>query len=923
MLASEAVDRLHDISRNQNVKGPIGVAFSYVDAEPSDIDPALRLMKLLLRQLVENCPWSSVLQDTEAWIESTPLSLEAVTILARKVGKLYDQVYIVIDALDELYSARKGANEAIASLQDLQVNFGAKLLFTLRNVPDVIGQLREDGRIDIQAKEEDVSTIVDRELQHIDIRWWPGEKLHSETLRHDLKNIMVSSSKNMFSLAEKAIERLSTDPLEAVEAFVRSPSESSAFGSFYDREARRMKEQREDYAKLASQVLSLMSFAKRSLTLPEMQQALAFYIRDKSKGLNSLDAYDEGVADALVSSCRGLLKVKSRSQEVTWVHDSASVLVGPNASRYFPSEIMLGFQEPLRSPGFLVNKLQNMCIACLAHSEFKSGPCRSDRLLEERLTRYPFYRYACRYWAQHVLPLKDKNKDLLFRFLENDQSVAAAYQVYLVTQEMPRGTGSSQAAPQGITGMHLVAHFGLHVILDELIKRRVDDVAAKDSNGHTPLWWAAKSRMKETAKILIPRDYETVSSLVRFGDVDLVQLLLDAKYDLNRRGAWGRTLLHNAIMEDKPIIAHKLLEKDAEFDHADGNGDTPLALALQKGQCQTADTLLDMGASTKNTTVEQWRNAYGKSQCSVMHITRAARKSSVKFLEGETQDEMEDTVQHQAMNLFIFPATSCPVWMRSDQPSLPLQHESFWKGPVITYLVVLKFPMATMMDQKTGFCLPSMVPIGIKWSMIKDENGKDGFRRWTHCHNLPDTWIPKETLHMYLQFLKQMRIRWEMVCENGALHLQHCVSYHVQVFPNFNEADEILHFKRKDILNTKGEDLELTDQLLEDAQQWTELRRELAQQVNAATQFVSEYNRLYREQKAHGDCQDFLHKFQFDIEQSLNSLDTTSQNLISIEFNLVTIREARKSVTMSASLKRLSWITFVFLPATFSAVRAP
>jgi hypothetical protein len=27
------------------------------------------------------------------------------------------------------------------------------------------------------------------------------------------------------------------------------------------------------------------------------------------------------------------------------------------------------------------------------------------------------------------------------------------------------------------------------------------------------------------------------------------------------------------------------------------------------------------------------------------------------------------------------------------------------------------------------------------------------------------------------------------------------------------------------------------------------------------------------------------------------------------EFNLVTIREARKSVTMSASLKRLSWIT--------------
>ena len=196
MLASEVVDRLNDISRNQHVKGSIGVAFAYLDAEPSDIDPALRLMKLLLRQLVENCPWSSVLQDTEAWIESTPLSLEAVTILARKVGKLYDQVYIVIDALDELNSAQKGADEAIASLQGLQENFGAKLLFTLRNVPDVIGQLRGDGRIDIQAEEGDVSTFVDHVLQNIDIRRF-GEALHYQTLRDDLRKSLVLLSKNM------------------------------------------------------------------------------------------------------------------------------------------------------------------------------------------------------------------------------------------------------------------------------------------------------------------------------------------------------------------------------------------------------------------------------------------------------------------------------------------------------------------------------------------------------------------------------------------------------------------------------------------------------------------------------------------------------------------------------------------------------
>jgi hypothetical protein len=452
-----------------------------------------------------------------------------------------------------------------------------------------------------------------------------------------------------FSLAEQAIDTLChKSSLKAAEDFVRSPSQTSILDPLYQREAFRIQNQRENYAELASRVLSLMAFAQRSLTLPEMQQALAF---DISEGLDSLNAHDEGVANALISSCRGLLKVESKSQEVTWVHNSASVLVGLNASRYFQPKALYGFDRQLCVPSFLVNELQNMCIACLAHSEFKFGPCRNDRLLDERLTTYPFYRYACKYWAQHVSPLEKKNKELLWRFLEDDQSVAAAYQVFLVTQEMPRGTGSSQIAPQGITGMHLVAQFGLHEILKEFIERRVDDVAAKDSNGHTPLWWAAKSRMKETAKILIREDYETVSSLVRFGDVDLVQLLLDAKYDLNRRGAWGRTLLHNAIMEDKPIIAHKLLEQDAEFDQADGNGDTPLALALQKGQRQTADILLDMGASTKNTTAEQWRNAYRKPQCSVMHITRSGRKTSLNFLEENTQDDIGSAVPSQAINL--------------------------------------------------------------------------------------------------------------------------------------------------------------------------------------------------------------------------------------------------------------------------------
>ena len=93
---------------------------------------------------------------------------------------------------------------------------------------------------------------------------------------------------------------------------------------------------------------------------------------------------------------------------------------------------------------------------------------------------------------------------------------------------------------------------------------------------------------------------------------------------------------------------------------------------------------------------------------------------------------------------------------------------------MITYLVVLKFPIAT------GFPLPSMVPIGMKWSMIKDENAKAGFRRLTHYHSLQDTWIAEEVLHMYLHLLREMRFRWELTCQEGEMHLHCRVSYYVQ-----------------------------------------------------------------------------------------------------------------------------------------------
>ena len=49
----------------------------------------------------------------------------------------------------------------------------------------------------------------------------------------------------------------------------------------------------------------------------------------------------------------------------------------------------------------------------------------------------------------------------------------------------------------------------------------------------------------------------------------------------------------------------------------------------------------------------------------------------------------------------------------------------------------------------------------------------------------------------------------------------------------------------------------------------------------------------------------------------LKGLEAASQELIQLEFNLTSIAEAQKSTSTNISMKRLSWITFIFLPLMF------
>lgn len=98
----------------------------------------------------------------------------------------------------------------------------------------------------------------------------------------------------------------------------------------------------------------------------------------------------------------------------------------------------------------------------------------------------------------------------------------------------------------------------------------------KDTRRSTmsPLMWAARNGQYETAKLLI-----------------------DQGANVNAKDRFGRTSLLLAVGENHPQIVDLLVEAKADLDSVANYGSSPLTSAIQKGDVAMMSKLLDAGAS--------------------------------------------------------------------------------------------------------------------------------------------------------------------------------------------------------------------------------------------------------------------------------------------------------------------------------------
>jgi ankyrin repeat protein len=380
----------------------------------------------------------------------------------------------------------------------------------------------------------------------------------------------------------------------------------AAYDQAYEDVMKRIEGQITDQKKLAERVLSWITCAKRPLTTPELQYALAI-----ETNASKLDEDNLSQVEDIVSVCAGLVTVDDESDIIRLVHYTAQQYFERTQKRWFPNA---------------QSEITRICVTYLSFNAFDKGFCQTDEDFEDRLRSNPLYDYAAHNWGHHARDDESPCQTVL-DFLKCEKHVEASMQALMAVKKWSGHSEYSQNIPRNITGLHLASYFGLDKVVTQLISDGYGP-DFKDSYDSTPLSWAAANGHKATVKLLLDtgkveadsKDKNSQTPLLlaaKRGQVAIVKLLLDidkvdgysknnkafvkkllatSKVNVNAKDRFNRTPLSHAAQNGYEAVVKLLLDTSkVDVDAKDRDGRTPLLYAAEKGREAVIKLLLDTG----------------------------------------------------------------------------------------------------------------------------------------------------------------------------------------------------------------------------------------------------------------------------------------------------------------------------------------
>lgn len=295
-----------------------------------------------------------------------------------------------------------------------------------------------------------------------------------------------------------------------------------------------------EHRKLATQVLSWISCARRRLKLAELQQALGIE--------ENTPEFDEDAIPNLgliVSTCTGLVVVDRESDVVRLVHHTTQEYFQRTWQIWFPNAQI---------------EITKACATYLSFEAFKTGGTANQ--LEDRVPSRSFWAYAAVNWGHHAVHSLD-GEILTLTLLEDTALVSAC------------GKAICTVYSEHFSALHLAAYFGLSESASILLRKGAD-VDSLNFNRQTPLWFAAMH-----------------------GHASVVKVLLENNADIERRDKNGTTPLYIASKEGHEAVVSMLLDNNAKFESSNRHRKTPLHIAAENGHEAVVRILLDNNANVK------------------------------------------------------------------------------------------------------------------------------------------------------------------------------------------------------------------------------------------------------------------------------------------------------------------------------------
>lgn len=308
------------------------------------------------------------------------------------------RIYCVVDGLDEcegsmldLLSRMMKLSSKLASESGSRL----KLFITSRPVPDVANELENSMHIDLQAKTEDIKLFVDKKTSKLPRRFSPE-------LQRRAAELLLRRTERTFLWVSIVVKRIERMVLPSVAKLTRAIDESSTdLDELYSDITRQIGEGPVEGQKLLAWVV----YGRRTLTLKELEAALATQIDSESK--ESTEDFRADLNEDVVASTAGVI-LEISADTVHLIHQSAKDFI-LNRNQLANSPFLCDLGLAGSDPNIYIAKI---CMTYLNFDDFQSGPSGSLQSLMKRKSIYPLYDYASRKWHTHIKSQADIEKVL-------------------------------------------------------------------------------------------------------------------------------------------------------------------------------------------------------------------------------------------------------------------------------------------------------------------------------------------------------------------------------------------------------------------------------------------------------------------------------------------------------------------------------